>query len=351
MSEASSNWRELTNLVDTLKVIASEGQLEGQEYFVFTDNQVSEDAFYNGSSSNESLFKLILELKLIAMQYKCIIRIIHIAGTRMQAQGTDGLSRGNLGSGVMGGDAILEHVPIHLNPFERSQALKPWLESWTDTKLEFLGPHEWFTRGHDHVNGQWESNLDFSHGNKMKYPSTKPGYFVWSSPPCLGHIMAEELRKCRHKRQASTHIVLIPRIMTPMWRKQLYKGADLVLTLPPGHHAWSNQMHEPLTLAIFFPFLSFRPWQLRGSISLLALGRELSRVWKDNHPGEGPLLRKLWSFQRTISSMPADLAWKVLQSENLDRISSSKTRKRRRLAMETKKGGRPILDSKKRRYG
>ena len=130
----------------------------------------------------------------------------------------------------------------------------------------------------------------------------------------------------------------------------MYKAADLVLSLPPGHPAWPTQMFEPLTIAFVFPFLSFRPWQLRGSIALLALGRKLSQVWKDNHTREGPFLRQLWNFQRSISSLPSGLAWKVLQSEDLDRLSNCKARKRRGNAVEKTEGQQSVRHRKKRRY-
>jgi hypothetical protein len=74
--------------------------------------------------------------------------------------------------------------------------------------------------------------------------------------------MIEELRKATHKRQASHHLIIIPRIMQPEWRKPPCKVADVVMNLPAGHDAWPGNMYEPLTLAFVFPFLSFSPWQL-----------------------------------------------------------------------------------------
>ncbi len=147
-------------------------------------------------------------------------------------------------------------------------------------KAEFLDSSQWFTRGHDHIKSSWESTQDFSDGKAMQYPGIKAGVFVWFPAPCAAEVAVEELRKARHKRQASLHLVIIPRLMHPHWRKQLYKAADLVLSLPVGHCAWGEEMYEPLTLAFVYPFVSFRPWQLRGSPQLLELGRQLSRVWR-----------------------------------------------------------------------
>jgi hypothetical protein len=178
----------------------------------------------------------------------------------------------------------------------------------------------------------------------MQYPEIKSGIFVWSPSPCAAEVAVEELRKARHKRQASMHLVIIPRLMHPHWRKQLYKAADLVVSLPVGHYAWGEEMFEPLTLAFVFPFVSFRPWQLRGSPQLLELGRQLSRVWRENPRGERPLLRKLRFFQESIATLSPELAWKMLQSQQLKSFSCRSSRKRRRSSVESKKGRRKIYD-------
>lgn len=106
MDESSSNLRELQNLVETVELLGSQGKLTGKELFIFTDNKVSEAAFYNGSSKSELLFEFILRLRKLEMKTGTHIFISHVAGTRMKAQGTDGLSRGNLETGVMSGKEI-----------------------------------------------------------------------------------------------------------------------------------------------------------------------------------------------------------------------------------------------------
>ena len=45
MADSSSNLRELLNLVDTLEKMEEEGELEGTEIYVFTDNSTAELAF------------------------------------------------------------------------------------------------------------------------------------------------------------------------------------------------------------------------------------------------------------------------------------------------------------------
>jgi hypothetical protein len=325
MDSESSNLREFLNLVDTLEEMCKAGELKGTEIFLFTDNSTSEAACFNGSSKSEKLFKLVLRLQTLEMKNGVMVHLCHVSGERMKAQGSDGLSRGNLNVGVMAGRSMLDFVPTHLNAFERSSTLLPWIKTWTGSdKLELLGPQEWFTRGHDIQSHKWEINVD-----GLKMPTVKSGFFVWSPAPAAAETAVEELRRARHKRQRSHHLVIIPRLMQPYWRKQLYKAADVVITLPPGHPAWPSDMFEPLTLAFVFPFVRYRPWQLRGSINLLALGREVSRLWRDNLSGERSLLRQLWGVQRKVSGMPEKLARKVLFSEQIGNVPNCKTRKRR----------------------
>ena len=183
--------------------------------------------------------------------------------------------------------------------------------------LELLTPQKWFTRGHDLQSNKWEVNVD-----GLKMPTVKSGFFVWSPAPAAAETAIEELRKAWHERQRSHHLGVIPRLMQPYWRKQLYKAADVVITLPPG-------MFEPLTFAFVFPFVRYQPWQLRGSIHLLALGREVSRLWRDNLSRKRSLLRQLWGMQRGFSGVPEKLARKVLLSEQIGIVPDCKTRKRR----------------------
>ena len=111
-----SNYRELRNLVDSIEEIGRKDDLGGVELYFFTDNSTAERAFYKGSSTSELLHQLISRLKLFEMNYGCKIVLVHVAGTRMISQGTDGLSRGNMTEGVMVGKAIKDFIPIHKSP-------------------------------------------------------------------------------------------------------------------------------------------------------------------------------------------------------------------------------------------
>jgi hypothetical protein len=96
----SSNFWEAGNLVIRLKRMVASGKLErGAEVLVSTDNAVAERTNFKGSSKNSKLHQLILGLQKMEMEGELIIHFVWIAGKRMIAQGTDGLSRGELWQG------------------------------------------------------------------------------------------------------------------------------------------------------------------------------------------------------------------------------------------------------------
>ena len=321
---SSSNLRELKNLVETLEVMGVEGDLTGMECFLFTDNTTAEDAFYNGSSSSKALHELVLRVKLLEMRHQCRVHLSWVSGTRMIEQGTDGLSRGNFSEGALKGSSMLSYIPIHLDALERATTLKPWLQSWIGEAAEFLSPEGWFRRGHDLTEEEFEVNCD-----GWRIPFKRPGHLVWTPAPAAGKVAMEELRKGRHKGQASKHLVVIPRLFQPHWRKLLVKAADLVISLPAGHPAWPAEMHEPLTLGFCLPYISQDPWELRRSPYLLELGSRLSKVWASGEGSEGPLLRELWGLSERLEALSPSLARKMLFGKPGAGLSDCATGKRR----------------------
>ena len=99
--DTSSNYREFRNLVETLEALGRDQKLVGREVFIFTDNSTSEAIAAKGSSTSPILFDLVVRLFKLEMSFCCKIKFVHVAGTRMIAQGTGGLSRGGLFEGVL----------------------------------------------------------------------------------------------------------------------------------------------------------------------------------------------------------------------------------------------------------
>ena len=111
----SSNYRELSNVIIALEEEASSGSLQDTTVFFFTDNSTVEAALYKGTTASKKLLDLVIRFYALQAQYGILIHVVHVSGKRMIAQGTDGLSRGQLGEGVMEGLDMLDFVPLHLS--------------------------------------------------------------------------------------------------------------------------------------------------------------------------------------------------------------------------------------------
>ena len=132
------------------------------------------------------------------------------------------------------------------------------------------------------------------------------------TPPAAASVAVEELRKACHKRQCSTHVFVCPRLLKPMWFKNLYKAADVVFDLKAGHTNWSSQRHEPLIVALCFPYLIHKPWMLRNTPPVHGLVRVLRRMWENSEESGLFTLREFCLFARTLESMSSGMVWQML---------------------------------------
>jgi hypothetical protein len=112
-SEQSSNWREFRNLLEALREEARRARLVGREVWIATDNSTAELAFYKGRSSSRILDELVLQMRTLAIENNFVLKLVHIAGTRMIQIGIDGLSRGELQLGALE-DPSVNAIPLHL---------------------------------------------------------------------------------------------------------------------------------------------------------------------------------------------------------------------------------------------
>jgi hypothetical protein len=291
-SEESSNFREFYNLVVRVETLHAQGKLgTGTELFIFTDNFVTECAFHKGTSRSKKLFGLVVRLRLLEMMGALFIRVIWVAGKRMIAQGTDGLSRGDLSNGVMAGDSMLSHVPLNQDAFSRSPKLGEWLQKCSDNHVwEVLGADGWFDRGH------------------------QDGNFIWVPPPAVADAALEQLCEARHTRPWNAHIFVCPLLMTSRWRKQLAKLADVMFVVPVGTSIWETDMYEPVLIAFICPLLNCRPWQVRKTPLVAQLNHSVSGVWSQNLARERSHLRKFWKDAREWDGVCEGVARPVLQA-------------------------------------
>lgn len=89
----TSNWRELRTLVASVERIPP-ASIFRHTILYLTDNLVTYHAVRKGTSASPNLRLLIQRLKQYEMEHHCRVEVIHVPGTTMIRQGTDGLSRG-----------------------------------------------------------------------------------------------------------------------------------------------------------------------------------------------------------------------------------------------------------------
>ena len=271
----SSNFRELYNLILRLESLVSGGRLkQGTEVFMFTDNATAEAAFYRGTSSTRLLFELVLRARKLEMNGSIFMRVVWVAGTRMISQGTDGLSRGDLMTGVMSGNSMLFYVPLNKSCEERQPGVVEWLINTHGGGFwKFLDPQDWYDKGFER------------------------GRFVWAPPPAIADVAVDLLCDSNHIRPDNAHIFVCPALMSNRWRKKLGKVADFVFTIPVDCAIWSKEQHEPLIAAFVCPHLSRRPWQVSKANRILDEARaDVSEMWASSPPHDGRCLRKLWLY-------------------------------------------------------
>jgi hypothetical protein len=297
--DRSSNYRELRNLVDSVEAGIASGDLQGAELFLFTDNRTAEGASYRGNSDNKHLFELVVRLRCLDMSSSLHLHLIHVAGTRMIAQGTDAISRGQLSEGICFDPSLPSFVPLHLSAHARSNTLISWVQTWVpDPDLRPLTPEEWYTRGHGWITGHYSDE-------RVWVPTELPDkWHLWMPPPAAARAAVDELSVSRHKRHHLNHIFICPRLCTHLWRKKLYKVADLVLEVSAGSRPfWPASMHEPLVIGLTLQFSLHLPWQLRNSPAVLDLGRAVHEVWSDVSGDERRLLHQLCLLPTALDSM------------------------------------------------
>ena len=308
MEEESSNYKELRNLVDTVGEEARAGRLRDCELFVFTDNSTAEGCFHRGTSKSVHLHSLVLELRTLEMIYGMTIHVIHISGRRMIAQGTDGCSRGSLMEGVMAGQEMLCFVDLAKSEVERHPPVLEWIRSWTGrVKLAPLTPEGWFEEGHGIDGGTLDSR-------KVWIPrhEDKNALHLWAPPPAVADAALEELLKARHKRTDTFHVVVVPRLMAPRWRRLFNKACDFTFAVSPGALFWPDDMFEPLHVGIILPFTKHRPWCFKRAPLLVEMGRDLREVLTEGKGDGGDILRKLLNLPGIVAPMSEHMACGVL---------------------------------------
>jgi hypothetical protein len=115
-------------------------------------------------------------------------------------------------------------------------------------------------------------------------------------------------------------VVLIPRLLKPEWFRRFARLVDCYFVVPAGAPFWGREMLEPLFMGLYFPLLKYRSrdW---GRVSLLvAFGRKMTSLLKEDWEDGRHLLRQLWLSAIWIKDMPELLVSDLLSDEHYHRL-------------------------------
>ena len=143
------------------------------------------------------------------------------------------------------------------------------------------------------------------------------GNYLWTPPPAAADVVAEQVGEARHKHPLSCHIIVVPRLMTGRWRRLMTRQTDFNTTIPTGAYFWGHREFEPLTMFLYLPLISCRPWSLQGSNLLASLDWELRSVREDG----GELLRELLFCTWKFSGMQEGMVWEMLHRPSWKSLS------------------------------
>jgi hypothetical protein len=194
--------------------------------FIFNDNLVSDAMFCKGSSTNQELYEMVLEVYTETSAY--------YPNKNDQARNIWAIPRGIPTGRDHRRDG--KHGPLHLDPLERSPALRPCLVSWLGVEPDVCTPKDWFYRRH------------------------MPGTKVWLLAPEADLDALEELGIVRLKRaeEISARVIVLA-LLRPESFRQFIKTVDFHFVIPVGTPSWPASMHESLIVGLSLPFPRSKP--------------------------------------------------------------------------------------------
>jgi hypothetical protein len=91
----SSNWKELRTLMATIeRAHQAQTGIRGVTFFYFSDNSTTYFVMASGASTSPGLHDMVRRIKLLEIEMGLTLEVIHVPGTTIITQSTDGLSRG-----------------------------------------------------------------------------------------------------------------------------------------------------------------------------------------------------------------------------------------------------------------
>jgi hypothetical protein len=252
------------------------------------------------------LFELCLELKKLEIEFNFVLHVLHVAGTRMIGEGTDGLSRGEVHAKDLL-DPLEHHVPLGSFALKDSPQLLKWLSCCLEgDPFQVATPNDWCESAQQW--GECEANL-------------LPKTWVWDLPAIAAPHALEELAWGRLKRHDILRgVVIVPKRFAPAWFRRFTRTVDFYVSIPAGAVGWPSEMHESLIIAFYFLSLPHRPWDWKKVPFMVGLAWKVSSLFKNGSPAGWDLLREFWRASCWIQSMPQRVVRDLLSQPHFGRF-------------------------------
>jgi hypothetical protein len=209
----------------------------------------------------------------------------------------------------MAGKDMLLFVDLEKSAVDRCPKLLPWIQSWClDSSIQPLTPEDWYERGHGIIGGTRDKRNVWIPNHESASQT-----HLWAPSPAAADAALDELLKACHKRSDTFHIVVIPRLLTALWRRLFHKAADCCFTVAPGASFWSSDMYQLLWVAVVLPYYRHSPWQLGRAPLMVDMGRKLHRLFLECEAAAGHLLCKLCKLPRRLATVSPGVARAVLR--------------------------------------
>jgi hypothetical protein len=221
----SSNKKELQTLILSLEAEVTQTISRGRPSAVrdmsllyFTDNTTVYYVVGNGTSKNSTLQTMVHRVKYLELCLGCHLEVVHVPGTLMITQGTDGLSRGVWISSLHQASSSRQLLPELFAPARCSPDLLSWMLS------QFPSVQIDMSRAWTYV--AWDSPWDAL--------SILGQATVWCPPPEMASQAISSLMNLFVENPTTTTaLILVPRILQRSWGQLSNYITELaVLPLP-----------------------------------------------------------------------------------------------------------------------
>ena len=233
----SSNYKELSTLLLTLEAILSTDpdSVRDTTLFYFTDNSCTYWICNNGSSHNDTLHSVLLEIRSIEMKLGCHLAVIHVPGRVVIQEGTDGLSRGVWLSPLhdtLPRHQLLEGVFAPLRP--DSALVQHYITSHV---LDFH-------RHHRRPFPSYLRNWKLAHWSSTWHDIPVMGHFtVWFPPPEVARqLIYFLLYRFVEAPLTTSTLLFVPRVIPGFWQNL----SKYIFELPTFYPHLSDLSHPPL---------------------------------------------------------------------------------------------------------